>query len=225
MERGPIMSNREAEPLLVSVEYDFLSQSDKDDFTTTLIEGGTASATISFLDVNNGVLQIVTDIAATDGAQMQLENEFFKMNVVDKETTFKCRCKIDKATQSNFLVGLLPLNATVWAGFTDGVYFRKDDGDTAIDVGCKLNSSETVLLNRKVMDTEFHTYFFSVVPTSTDGEGQVEFWIDGLRVASFTTAYLPYDEACTLTFAYLNGEAGAATMQIDYIGGTTHRVN
>ncbi len=177
----------------------------------TITEVGDGSGTQALTDGVGGHLLITNSAADNDETEMQKKGESFKL-VAGKPCYFGCCFKVNDATQSDLYIGLGITDATSITAASDGVTFRKDDGDANIDTCTEKNSTETKadsgvdLANDTFITMEF---FF-------DGNGTVYFYIDGVLKATVTTN-IPDDEELTPTFAIMNGEAVAKTTTIDWI--------
>lgn len=181
------------------------------DWTLNEIGAGGVAALIAG---DGGLLQLTTDALDNDAIQLQNTVATFLMES-GKQAWFKTRCKIEKATQSDFLIGLCGLDTTVF-DVTDGIFFQKDDGDANIDIYVKKDSTTgqntEAAIGTIAADTfvEFGFYY--------DGKSSVYAYLDGEKVATLdaSSTYLP-DAALTVTMAYRNGEAGANDLTVDYI--------
>ena len=181
------------------------------DWTLTEIGAGGAAALIAG---DGGLLQLTTDALDNDAIQLQNTVATFLMES-GTLAWVKTRCKIEKAVESDFLIGLAATDSTVF-DVTDGIFFQKDDGDDDIDIYVKKDSTtgqnvETAV-GTIVADTFITLGFYY------DGKSSVEAYINDVKVATLdaSSTYLP-DAALAVTMAYRNGEAGANDLTIDYI--------
>ena len=188
-----------------------LVSSDESGWISTEIEAGTGDAAITSDDQAGGVLKVVTDDADNDGVQLQWNAENFKL-ASGKPLWFEARVKFADATQSDFLVGLGITDTTLLGGLSDGVYFRKDDGDANIDFVTEKNSTETA--TDTTADAADNTWV--KLGFWFDGASSVYAYVDGVLKATHTTNICD-DEELAVSFAYLNGAAGADTFYIDYV--------
>lgn len=181
------------------------------DWTVTETQAGATQA----LTAGDGGLLLLTNSAADDDLVALQKNPAAFTFTAGKKTFFRCRFKVSDATQSDIVIGLQVVDTTP-LDVTDGVYFLKADGSTAISVVCRKNattgstsaSSITTLANDTFIELGF----------AYDGEGKVFYEVNGSVVGSLdaSSAYLP-DTTCTVSFALQNGEAAAKTMTVDYI--------
>lgn len=168
------------------------------------------SATVSVDDAAGGILKIVNSSADNDSVEIQNNGEYFKL-VAGKPIWFEARVKASDATQSDLFVGLIITDTTINGGVSDGVYFRKDDGDANIDFCTEKNATETNTDTGADLaaDTWVKLGFFF------DGAGSVMAYVDGVLKATHTTNVCD-DEELAVSFAFQNGEAVAKTGYIDY---------
>ncbi len=181
------------------------------DWTVTEIGAG---GTQAILDGNGGLLRVTTDALDNDAVAMQKLGESFLLTL-GKKTFFKARLAAAKVTQSEFLVGLVITDTTPFDA-TDGIYFRKDDGDANIDFVVRQDAttgSTEVVAGVAVAATMVDLAWFY------DGIDRVYYAINGIvlgYITATTATFLPNTEL-TVTFAFINGEAGATTLDMDYV--------
>lgn len=182
------------------------------DWTVTETQAG---ATQAITNEDGGVL-LLTNSAADDDLVALQGKEAFKF-VAGKELFFKARFAVSDATQSDLVIGLQITDTTPLA-VTDGVYFRKDDGDANLDFVVIKNSTATTasaittLANATYITVGFHY----------DGIDKIEYFagtdaVSPTYLGKSVVTNLPDDEELALSFAIQNGEAVAKTMSIDYI--------
>lgn len=176
------------------------------DWTVTETGDGTQALT----DAAGGALLITTAALDDDSVEMQRLGASWLL-ASGKELYFGCKLQASKATQSDILVGLCIADTTLIDGMTDGVYFRKDDGDANIDCVTESGSSETLTDSGidlvAATDVMLEFYYDGVA---------VAFLIDGMLVATHT-ATIPTAAALTISVALQNGEAGAQTLTVDWL--------
>ena len=186
------------------------------DWTITTTEAGAGSATEALTDVDGGVLLITNDDADNDADFFNKVGESFLM-VAGKKAFFKARFAVSDATQSDVVMGLQITDTTPLA-VTDGIYFRKDDGDANLDfVVIKDSTATTATAITTLADDTYITvgFYYNGVDkvyyaASTDSNNPTV--LGGSVVTN-----LPDDEELTISFGIQNGEAAAKTMSIDYI--------
>jgi len=169
-----------------------------------------ASATEALTDGQGGLLLITNTATDDDRVTMQKVGESFKF-VANKKTFFEVRFQTSDATQSDLLFGLA-ITDTTPLDATDGVFFKKDDGDANIDFASLKNSAgSTVTAATTIANATFVKLGFYF-----DG---VNFYLykDGVQVGFVSAATIPDDEEVTPTIHLQNGEAVAKTLTVDYI--------
>lgn len=179
-------------------------------FVGTLVEAGASESTVSLAiaEVGGGLL-ITSDANENDGVNLQMKGTAFQC-AAGKPFYFGCRFKVSEATQSDFYVGLAVVSTDALGGVTDGVAFRKPDGSAACVLVVEKNSTETTAAALTV-DTSFHAY--EIV---WDG-ATLNFYVDGVQLATPAQTNVPDDERLTPTIQFLNGDANSRTMTIDWL--------
>ena len=175
-----------------------------------------AGATQALANADGGVLLLTNSAADDDLNALQKVGESFKFEA-GKKLFFKARFAVSDATQSDFVIGLQITDATPLA-VTDGVYFRKDDGDANLDfVVVKDSTASTATAIATVVAATYLTVGFYyngvdevVYAASTNS-------LNPTVLGKLATTNLPDDEELTISFGIQNGEAVAKTMSVDYI--------
>ena len=190
------------------------------DWTITTTEAGAGDATEAVsTGARGGVLVVTNDAADNDADFFQWVNETFKFTV-GKRTWFKMRFKVSDATQSDFVMGLQITDTTPLA-VTDGVYFRKDDGDANLDFVVIKNSTATEKLAiSTVSDDTYLTvgfYYDGGARGANGSDGKVWYYVNDVLKGYAVTTNLVEDEELTVSFGIQNGEAVAKIMSVDYI--------
>lgn len=168
-------------------------------------------STEALADEDGGVLLLTNAAADDDSVFLDKVGESFLM-ASGKKVWFEARLKVSDATQSDWVAGLQITDTTPLA-VTDGIYFRKDDGDANIDFVVIKDSTDTTETGvaTNVDDTYVRLSFYY------DGKDKIRYYVDGVMQGSVATTNLPDDEALTVSFGVQNGEAVAKTMSVDYI--------
>jgi hypothetical protein len=188
-------------------------------WTTTLVEGGNGESTLTVPDASAGNLLLTTDDAENDGINLQKIGENFGFGAGQSATYFGIRLKISDATQSDFIAGLCITNTALLGGMTDGVFFRKVDGSTALAAVTEKDSTETesAAVHTIVADTWVTLEFFF------DG-ATVEFFVNGRSVATHLddeeeeiVSNIPDNELLTPSIHFLTGATAAKTMTVDWV--------
>jgi len=156
-----------------------------------------------------GELLLTSGASENDGVQIQLRGESFKI-VSGTPLYFGCRFKINDETQSDFLVGLAITDTTAIAALSDGIYFRKVDGTTAVTFELEKDSTETSSA-AYTCDTSYH-----IVEFYYDGS-HINWYVDGTAMTRPAETNLCDDEYLTPTIAVLTGEGNACALTVDWI--------
>jgi hypothetical protein len=177
------------------------------DWTITEVGSGSRALT----DADGGVLLI------TNGSVDNNSNFFNKVGesflfASGKKLWFKSRFKVSDATQSDFVMGL-QITDTTPLDVTDGVFFRKDDGDANIDFVVEKNNTATTAtaIATAADDTYVELSFYY------DGVSEIQDFVDDALAGRSVVTNLPDDEIMTISFGIQNGEGVAKTMSVDYI--------
>lgn len=180
------------------------------DWTVTTTEAGAGSATEALANADGGVL-LLTNAAGDDDLDfLQKVGESFKPEAGHR-LWFGARLKVSDATQSDWVMGLQITDTTPLA-VSDGIYFRKDDGDTQIDFVVVKDSVATTVTSVGLNADD--TYV--VLGFTYDGVGKVVPFVNGAAGSAVTTN-LPDDEELTISFGIQNGAAAVKTMSVDYV--------
>ena len=181
------------------------------DWVVTETDAGATQA----LTAGDGGLLLVTNSAADDDLVALQKTPAAFTFTAGKKAFFRCRFKVSDATQSDVVIGLQVVDTTP-LDVTDGVYFLKADGSTAVSVVCRKNATTGSTSASSIATLANDT--FVTLGFAYDGEGKVAYEVNGAVVGSLdaSSAFLP-DAACTVSFALQNGEAAAKTMTLDYV--------
>ena len=185
-----------------------------DDFTNYIAGDWTvtetqAGATQALLDEQGGVLRLGNSAADNDVNQIQKVGEAWKL-VAGKRTIFQARIRVSEATQTDWHVGLIITDTDLVGGITDGLYFRKDDGDAQIDLVSLKNSSGTTLTNVGTASTSFVKLGFYFNGTSLYA------FINDAQAGFSAAPTFCDDEELRITFSQTNGDGNARNFDIDY---------
>jgi len=193
-----------------------------DDFDKYLASDWTVTevglATQALTDGDGGQLLITNAAADNDSSSSQLVGESFTLES-GKKLWFTTRIKVSDATQSDILIGLHVLDTTPIASApSDGVYFRKDDGDTNWDFTVRASSasvSESTGVATATTDFMRLDFYF-------DGKTSIKYFIDEVHKGTAAVTGFPTTEM-SVSFSVQNGEAVAKTLTIDWIGAIKER--
>lgn len=135
---------------------------DFDNYTAadwTITETGTGTRAVQ--NETGGVLKITNGASDDDANFLQWSGntlastaETWKF-VAGRPLYFGARVKLSDATQSDFVFGLQIADTTPLA-VSDGVYFRKDDGDAYLDFVVIKDSTASTATAAYTMDTSYH---------------------------------------------------------------------
>ena len=188
------------------------------DWTITTVELGAGSATEALTSADGGVL-LLTNAAADDdfdslqwagGSGAVYESYLFDAS---KDFFFKCRVKVNGATQSDMIVGLHITDTTPVAAITDGIYFLKSDGSTTVSLVVNKDSTATTTSAGTMADDTWTTLGFYY--SSKDRKFYI--YKDNVLAGTSVNTNAPDDEEIALSFTIQNGEAVVKTMSIDYL--------
>lgn len=198
--------------------HDFFD--DFDNYTAgdwTITETGTGTRAVQ--NERNGVLKITNAAADDDANFLQWSGntnastvETFKYEA-GKFLYFGMRFKISDATHSDFVFGLQITDTTPLA-VTDGIYFRKDDGDAYLDFVVVKDSTATTSTAIATLAADTYT----VVEAYYDGStSKIQLYVNGVSAGSSVLTNVPDDEELTLSFGVQNGEAAAKALSVDWV--------
>lgn len=186
-----------------------------DDFDTytaadwTITETGVATQALT--DADGGQLLITNAGGGTDASWSQKVGESFLVEA-GKKLWFKAKFQVSDATQSNVVMGL-QITDTTPVAVSDGIFFRKDDGDTNIDfIVTKDTTPTTQLAVATLADATDITLSFYY-----NGVDAVEYYANDVYLGASVVTNLPDDEILTISYGIQDGEAVAKTMTLDYI--------
>jgi len=206
------------DPTAYHVWFDDFDNFEADQWIITTTEAGASDASEAVSSADGGVLVLTNDTADNDldflqwsGDDASTAIETFKF-ASGKKLWFKSRFKVSDVTQSDFIMGLQITDTTPLA-VTDGVYFRKDDGDTDLDfVVIKDSTATTTTMSGLLANDTYVTVGFYY-----NGSNKIDIFVNDVRRGSSVTTNLPDDEELTISFGIQNGEAASKSMSVDYI--------
>lgn len=186
------------------------SASDPVGWTTTVVEAGAGTTEIDHGNLSGGLMVITTAANDNDGGNYQLLGESFELTS-DQILYFGAfGVQASDITESDTFIGLSITDTTILGGATDSIGFRNVDATADLTFVIEKDSTETIttglatLVAATNVDLEF--YF--------DGTN-IEVFVNGVSVATPAVTNLPDNEGLTISWAFLNGAAGAETEQID----------
>jgi len=175
--------------------------------------GGDGSRAL--VDTTGGWLRIITDGDDDDFHDFRTTQEMFKL-ASGKPLWYEARIATTDATQNDWCIGLMNASTTSPSSFTatDGIYFKKDDGDANIDAAMSKNSTTTLSTGDTLADQADSTMVR--LGMVYDGASSVMFYVDGVLKKTYT-ANLPSDEFLKPVFKIQTGTGAADTLYIDYV--------
>lgn len=187
------------------------------EWTVTTV-GTTPTAALTNAD--GGRLLLTTTGASGDGIFLQKVGESFSMET-GKPTWFKTRFQVSDASLTTFAVGLQVTDTTP-LDVTDGIYFLKASGSTALQAMVRKNATTGSISNTNIGTLVSATDI--VLGWYYDGKAEVSFFINDAKVATLdgTSAYLP-DTTLTPSFGIQTGTAAVRTASYDYIAAIKYR--
>lgn len=187
------------------------------DWVVTETDSGATQA----LTAGDGGWLLLTNTAAdNDLVALQKTPAAFSFTA-GKRAFFKARFKVSDATQSDLVMGLQVVDTTP-LDVTDGVYFLKADGSTALSVVCRKNATTGSTSASSIATVADDT--FLTVAWYYDGIDKLIYAVNGSVLGSLdaSSSYLP-DTITTVSFAIQNGEAVAKTMTVDFVYAAVER--
>lgn len=179
------------------------------DWTVTEIGAGGTEALAAGA---GGQLLITTDALDNDGVQIQIPTASF-YPAAGKDLWFEARIQLVTAAkheESELLVGLAGIDATILAAPADGIYFLKADASALVSAVTNVGSASTATAGVLTLaPATWYRLGFHVKSNTV-----VEFFVDGVLKATHAAGITAV--GLTPTFAVLNGEAGATAWRIDY---------
>ena len=215
---------KQPDPIKYHVYHEDFDKYTASDWVITTTEGGSGNASEALGDGDGGLLVVTNDDADEDSDEFQWAGgsggviESFKYEAA-KGLYFKTRFKVNDATQSDFAVGLVITDTTVIDGTTDGIFFRKADGATSIELVIEKDSTETTVSCGDAADDTFMTLGFYYDPRIR----KFSVYKDNVKVGTAVNTNAPDDEELAVSFAIQNGAAAAKVMTLDYISAGKER--
>jgi len=187
------------------------------EWTVTTV-GTTPTAALTNAD--GGEILLTTTAGATDSIFLDKVGEGFLMEA-GKPAFFKSRFKMSDANTCNLVVGLQVTDSTP-LDVTDGIYFLKSTGSTALQAIVRKDATTGSNSIASVATIANATYY--TVGWYYDGKSEVQFFVNDIQVGTLsgTSAYLP-DTTLTPSFGIQNGAAAIKTANFDYISAIKYR--
>jgi hypothetical protein len=177
------------------------------DWTVTAV--GTVSAA-AIADVDGGAITLTTDAGATDSVYLDKLGESF-LFAAGKPLWFKARLKVSNATSSVFVAGL-QITDTSPLDVTDGVFFSKAAGTTALTLEVEKNNTATSSAVGVLANDTFVTMGFYY-----NGVDGISYFLDGVQIGTSAVTNLPDDELLTVSLGLKNTTTSARVLTVDYV--------
>jgi hypothetical protein len=208
------------DPTTVVQFMDDFFKFDPGDWLITRTHTGGTSGVETISDATNGILAFYPANADNDNTFFQFKgysdaetaSELFTV-ASGKKLWFKSRLKVSDTGDSDFIIGLQNADTTPLTAPADGIYFKSDDGDDALDFQVYASSSSALAdtsLATLVDDTYFTVGFY------WDGSSRLRYYHNDNLVGTSTGGTVPSTEL-TISFGVQNGSAAARTMSMDYV--------
>ena len=205
---------------------DFMTDEDLTEFVATAISSGSASV----IDTDVYGCARLTAAATTDdsGVEVQRDAAWIAL-ATSKRIRYETRVRFgeststDMPTQCDFFAGIATLDTSIIASApTNGIYFRKDDGDDYLDIVIRTGGSDVAAVTAVASLSKDVWYRLSIdiQMDSSSGVGAVTFYLDGTAKYSATFASgLPASTSMMAEFvAFQSGNAlGTKYLDVDYI--------
>ena len=182
------------------------------DWTVTESDSAAVQALATAAPTVGGVLLLTNTGTDDDAISLQKLGQSF---VPTAATNIWCEALFQstEATQEDWLFGLVVTDTTPLSN-TDGVYFRKDDGDTQVDF--ETNSSSTASTETNIFTYASTTYLrvgFKITGTSS-----VDYYVNGVSQGTLTTNIPTSPLRVTIHFqdGDTAGAVAAQQMSVDY---------
>lgn len=207
---GPLASLTQLDPTVNYVFFEDFNYFTAANWTVTAVG---VTPTTALTTGNGGLLLITNTAADNDACFLDKVGSSFLLDAT-KEAWFKCRFKVNDATQSDVVIGLQVTDTTPLA-VTDGIYFLKNDGDTHINLYCQKDASTGQTSALDIGELADDT--FIELAWYYNGKGSLLGYVNGNAITRIaTTGFFP-DTTLTVSFGIQNGEAVSKTMTVDYI--------
>ncbi len=202
-------------PSKFSTYFDDFMQYVAGDWTVTETDAAATEALAAAAPCANGVLLITNANADNNLVSLQRVGHAF-VPTAGKNIYFEIRFQSNEATQVDLLAGLVITDTDPVTSITDGIVFRKDDGDTNIDFATTLGSatSTETAIGTLAADTYVKLGF------KVTGISLVEYYVNDVKQGELSTN-IPSAIPLRVTFSTQDGDTaaavGAETASIDYV--------
>jgi hypothetical protein len=171
------------------------------------------TGSVAMADGDGGRIILTTGTSDNDVTTIATMTEIVTLEA-GKKSWFKTKISaVSHATSLDVIIGLHVDDQTPVAGApADGIYFRKDDGDTSWDIQV-IASSVSV-----AVDTAIATCTTGAITLgwAFDGVSNFDIYVDDAKVGNIATADFPTTELGA-SITVQAGTSSAATLTVDYI--------
>lgn len=192
---------------------DFVEPFDTDQWTINSVESGSGSASEATGDALGGVLTLTNDDADDDADQIIYVNEAFDFD--SGPIWFEARLKVPVTTNIDLMAGLIAtedLTAVTDNLPANGVVWKKDDGDSDLDVASADAGTDQAKSAVGSLDTDWHRYGLAI-----DNDRNVGAYLDGVNVAHIDGSYVDTDNLVAPSLMVRNGDGNARNLKCDYV--------
>jgi hypothetical protein len=158
----------------------------------------------------------MTTVTTTDDAFTGQQGLGAFTGAVDKRLWFKCRFKLDDATQTDAVCGLYVTDTSPVASLpTDGIFFIKLDDAAVVDMHVRNGGTSTTL---SAIATMANDTFIDLAFAYDPNAQRVHAYVNGSRVGSAVATNFPSGDLLRVSMGVQNGTAvGTRLMTVDYI--------
>lgn len=199
-------------PGLYSTYFDDFHQYVAADWTITDVGVNTRALATSAPCAGGVLLTTLANADDNSSSRQRLGHAF--VPTAGSVIYFEARFQLSEATQADYLVGLVVTDTSPLSN-TDGIYFRKDDGDTNLDF--ETNASSVASTETGIHTVAANTYI--KVGCKITGTNLVEYWVNDVKQGEFNTNIPAVPLRVTSHFQ--DGDTGAVlgslTLSEDYI--------
>lgn len=201
-------------PYKYSIYFDDFMQYVAGDWTVTETNAAATEALATAAPCANGVLLITNTNADNDQVSIQRVGHAF-VPTAGTNIYFEIRFQASEATQIDLLAGLVVTDTDPITSVTDGIGFRKDDGDTDIDFATIASS----VTSAEMAVGTFAASAYVKLGFKVTGTSLVEYYVNDVKQGELSTC-IP-TTPLRVTFEMQDGDTaaalGALTASIDYI--------
>lgn len=209
-------------PPAVHNVHDFLTDEELTEFVATAISSGTSAV----IDTEVGGVLRLSGAATTDDSGNEVQQDAgWVLLVTDKRIKFSARVRFGESTstnmptQSDFFCGIATLDTSIIASApTNGIYFRKDDGDDYLDVVIRTGAAEITAIPAvyTLSKDVWYRLEIDIQMGASSGVGTVTFYVDGTAKYSATyAAGLPASTSAMSKFCAFQTGAADGTKYVD----------